>query len=71
MVIGQHHSLSSKYLSLYVNELTYRENVREWEVEDIFIDLIGHCMNCGNNTNFNGYFQRKNSAITVFKNCDL
>jgi len=71
MVIGQHHSLSSKYLSLYVNEITYRENMREHTNKEVLIDLLQHCMNCGNNTNFNGYFQRKNSAITDFKNYDL
>jgi len=67
MVIGQHHKLSKKYLELYVNEITYRENVREWTIEDIFIDLIGHCMNCSPNTNFNGYWNRNNTKIKDFR----
>ena len=64
-------SLSKKYLELYVNEITYRENMREYGNRAILIDLIKHCMNCSPDTNFNGYFQRKNSAITDFKNYDL
>ena len=45
--------------------------MREHTNKEVLIDLLQHCMNCGNNTNFNGYFQRKNSAITDFKNYDL
>lgn len=67
MVIGQHHKLSKKYLELYVNEITYRENVRDWTNREVFIDIITHCMNCFPNTNFNGYWQRKNSEIKNFK----
>lgn len=68
MVIGQHHKLSKKYLELYVNEITYRENVREWTNRDILIDLIKHCMNCSPNTNFNGYWNRNNSKVKDFRN---
>lgn len=67
MVIGQHHKLSKKYLELYVNEITYRENVREWNNRDILIDLIKHCMNCSPNTNFNGYWNRDNSKVKNFR----
>lgn len=67
MVIGQHHRLSKKYLELYVNEITYRENTRDWINKKIFSDLLKHCMNCNPNTNFNGYFQRDNSEIKSFK----
>jgi len=67
MVIGQHHKLSKKYLELYVNEITYRENVREWNNRDILIDLIKHCMNCSPNTNFNGYWDRNNTKIKDFR----
>ena len=45
--------------------------MREHTNKEVLIDLLQHCMNCGNNTKFNGYFQRKNSAITDFKNYDL
>ena len=71
MVIGQHHKLSKKYLSLYVNEITYRENLRDWENKDIFIDLIKHCMNCSSNTNFNGYWDRNNTKIKDFRNFEV
>jgi transposase-like protein len=71
MVIGQHHKLSKKYLELYVNEITYRENVRKWNVEDIVIDLIGYCMSCSHNTNFNGYFQRNNSKIKDLRDFEV
>ena len=71
MVIGQHHKLSKKYLELYVNEITYRENVRKWNVEDIVIDLIGYCMSCSHNTNFNGYFQRNNSKVVNFRDFEV
>ena len=67
MVIGQHHKLSKKYLELYVNEITYRENVREWSVKEVLIDLIKHCMNCSPNTNFNGYWDRNNTKIKDFR----
>jgi len=59
MVIGQHHSLSKKYLELYVNEITYRENMRNYTNTEVLIDILKHCMNCKPNTNFNRYFQRK------------
>jgi len=67
MVIGQHHKLCKKYLELYVNEITYRENVREWSVKEVLIYLIKHCMNCPPNTNFNGYWQRENRKIKNFR----
>lgn len=67
MVIGHHHRLSKKYLELYVNEITYRENLRNWTNSDILIDILKHCMNCPPNTNFNGYWQRKNSEIKDFR----
>lgn len=66
MVIGQHHRLSKKYLPLYVNEITYRENMRLYDNKEMLIDLLKHCMNCSNKTLFNGYFQRKNNAIKEF-----
>ena len=59
--------LSKKYLELYVNEITYRENVREWNNRDVLIDLIKHCMNCTPNTNFNGYWDRNNTKIKNFR----
>lgn len=67
MVIGQHHKLSKKYLELYVNEITYRENVREWTNREVFKDLINHCMKCSSDTNFNRYFQRSNKEIYSFR----
>jgi len=67
MVIGQHHRLSNKYLDLYVNEITYRENMRIFSNKEILIDLLEHCMKCDNSTIFNGYNQRYNGAIKHFK----
>lgn len=66
MVIGQHHRLSKKYLPLYVNEITYRENMRNYTNKEILIDILKHCMSCNKNTNFNNYWQRKNSEVADF-----
>jgi len=67
MVIGQHHRLSKKYLPLYVNEITYRENMRNNSNKEVLIDLLKHCMKCSNKTLFNGYFQRDNKSIKEFR----
>jgi transposase-like protein len=67
MVIGQHHSISKKYLGLYVNEITYRENVREWTNKEVLGNLLRHCLKCHNETIFNRYNQRKNSDIKHFR----
>lgn len=67
MIVGQHHRLSKKYLPLYVNEITYRENMRNCTNREVLIDLLRHCMKCSNDTIFNGYHQRKNSEIEHFQ----
>lgn len=67
MVIGQHHSISKKYLDLYVNEITYRENVREWSNKEVLGNLLRHCLKCHNDTIFNRYNQRDNNKIGHFK----
>lgn len=67
MIIGQHHRLSKKYLELYVNEITYRENMRFYSNKEVLIDLLKHCMRCDNETIFNGYHQQKNCEIDSFK----
>lgn len=67
MVIGQHHRLTKKYLDLYVNEITYRENRRFSDNIYLVDDLLRYALRCGNETIFNHYYQRNNSEIEHFK----
>lgn len=67
MVIGQHHRLSKKYLDLYVNEITYRENMRFNDNIHMLEDILRYSLRCNNNTIFNHYSQRNNSEIVHFK----
>lgn len=59
MFIGQHHRMSKKYLALYVNEITYRENMRNLTNKEVLINLIRYCMKSNqSDTVFNNYQAR-------------
>jgi transposase-like protein len=71
MLIGQHHRMSKKYLDLYVNEITYRENMRIYSNKDVLVNLLKHIMkDCNSDTVFNNYQARENSKIKDFKGFD-
>ena len=44
--------------------------MRDYSNIHTLIDLLQHCMNCKPYTNFNNYFQRRNSKIYNFKEFD-
>ncbi|MCK9338316.1 MAG: IS1595 family transposase [Arcobacteraceae bacterium] len=57
MVLGQHHHISTLYLSNYAAEVAYREDTRRFTNGDIFKDLVDRCLRTLPHNEWRGYHQ--------------
>lgn len=54
---GQFHRVSTTYLSLYANEIAYREDNRRVSSKEKFCDLLFKCLNSRPSSELSGYWQ--------------
>lgn len=54
---GQFHKVSTLYLSLYANEIAYREDNRRKSTGEIFHDLLSKSLKSEPSNEFTGYWQ--------------
>ena len=57
MVMGQHHHISTLYLSNYAAEVAYREDTRRFTNGYIFRDLLSRCLMTPSHNEWRGYHQ--------------
>ena len=57
MVMGQHHHISTLYLSNYAAEVAYREDTRRFTNGDIFKDLLDRYLQTPQHNEWRGYHQ--------------